>query len=629
MRLASLPFRPTRHPGEPAYAYCARVGGMNGLKTLTDCGYVFGFRSFEIIQGKDLSCIAALSREDVAALSFDTAKTAPDSVELRGERLFRRQWSVASRCKVCPACVRQDCAAPETFRRRLPRAWRRTFWDVRAIDVCVEHSVRLIESCEACGEALSYENAAVGRCPQRHDIAQFICEAVPEGETIGARYILARLGFANRIASAFLDDLELGRAIATMEAIGRAAMGIERYGEEASRASSGTIISAGFDIIQGMPERLPAVLDGLVDMSAQRPWRWGLLKAYGEFYEWLMDEPESAITDALRAGIVAHARDSDQVTFKSNTSIAGVVMASSKHIPLAEAAAECGMGTERFRRFCEARGILPTTRLRQGESAKISRAFVDQLKEMIAECFNAKELEVALGVSSAAARAIVDAGLVDPIVPAELRREFKFNVALFSVQSVRRLLDDLAARTQPGGANLTTLPNAASSLRVATSKAVDLVLAGRLAIRGYDGSAPGLQAFLIDRSELSKAIGQHLSDEFVPISVAAGQIGIKGETARALRDHKLLEATRHRNSLLVRRDKLQKFVDDHVTSQSLATKGGFGSASAATKQLKKVGLTPILPVELARQAIYRRSDAEAALVSWQELNSGAERATEH
>ena len=629
MRVATLPVRPIRHSGEPAYAYCARIGATNGLKTLTDCGHVFGFRSFEIIQGKALETVAELAGQDIAALSFDTARTAPDSVELRGERLFRKQWTIASQCKVCPMCIRQDLATPEKFRRRFPRAWRRTHWDIRALDVCVEHSARLIDACEACGDKLSYENAAVGRCPQRHDIAQFICEAVPEVETIGARYILGRLGFVNRIASAFLDDLELGRGIATMEAIGRAAMGIERYVEEASRASSGAIISAGFDVIQGLSERLPAVLDGLVGMSAQRPWRWGLLKAYGEFYEWLMDEPQSAITDALRAGVVAHAQDSDQVTFKANTSVAGVVIASSKYIPLAEAAAECDMGAERFRRFCEAQGILPTARLRQGESAKISRAFVDQLKDMIAECFNATELEVALGVSSAAARAIADAGLVDPIVSAEQRRELRFNVALFSVQSVRRLLDDLAARIQLGGEDLIPLPKAAATLRFATSKAVQLVLSGRLAIRGYDGSAPGLQAFLIDRCDLSKAIGQHLSDEFVPISVAADQIGIKGETAKALRDHKLLDATRHRNSLLVRRDTLQKFVDDHVTSQSLAAKGGFGSASAATKQLKKVGLTPILPVELARQAIYRRSDAEAALASWQQLKSGAARATEH
>lgn len=629
MRLATLPVRPIRNLGEPAYAYCARIGATNGLKTLTDCGYVFGFRSFEIIQGKDLQCVGGLSGQDVAALSFDTARTAPDSVELRGERLFRKQWTIASQCKVCPACVRQDLAAPEQFRRRFPRAWRRTFWDIRAIDVCVEHSARLINACEACGEALSYENCSVGRCPQGHDIAQFICEAVPECETVGARYILGRLGFASRIASAFLDELELGRTISTMEAVGRAAMGIDRHAEMASSASSGAILSAGFETIQRLPERLPATLDRLVAMSEQRPWRWGLLKAYGEFYQWVMDEPQSVIVDALRAGIVAHAHNSDRVTFKANTNVAGVLMASSKYVPLAEAAAECGMGTDRFRRFCEAHCVLQTTRLRQGESAKISRAFVDQLKDMISECFNATELEIALGVSSAAARAIAEAGLVDPIVPAEQRRELGFNIALFSVQSVRRLIDDLAARIQLGGDKLAALPKAAATLRFATSKAVELVLSGRLPIRGYDGSAPGLQAFLIDRSELSKAIGQQLSDEFVPITVAADKIGIKGETARALREHNLLAATRHRNSLLVRRDTLQKFVDDHMTSQSLAAQGGFGSASAATKQLKKVGLSPILPVELARQAIFRRTDAEAALDRWQRRESGAPRATEH
>jgi len=629
VRLATLPVRPIRHSGEPAYAYCARIGATNGLKTLTHCGYVFGFRSFEIIQGKGLECVAELARQDLAALSFDTAKTAPDSVELRGERLLRKQWTIASQCKVCPGCVRQDMAVPEQFRRRFPKAWRRTFWDIRAVDICLEHSARLIDACEACGEALSYENASVGRCTQGHDIAQFIYEPVPKAETLGAQYILGRLGFAERLASAFLDEVELGRAIATMEAFGRAAMGIERFAEQAPSASSGAILSAGFHTIQGLPERLPVILDGLVALSGQRPWRWGLLKAYGEFYEWLMDEPQSAIIDAVRTGIVAHAENSDQVTFKANTTVAGVTMASAKYVPLAEAAAKCGMGSERFRRFCEAQGVLPSARLRQGESARISRAFVDQFSEMIAECFNATELEIALGVSPAAARAIADEGLVDPIVPAEQRRELKFNVALFSVQSVRRLLDDLAARIELGGNNLTALPKAAATLRLATSKAVQLVLSGRLSIRGYDGSAPGLQAFLIDRSELSKAIGQQLSDEYVPITVAADQIGIKGETARALRDHNLLEATRHRNSLLVRRDILQRFVDDHVTSQTLAAKGGFGSASAATKQLKKVGLTPILPVEVARQAIFRRSEAEAALDRWQRLESGAPRATEH
>ena len=629
MRLASLPLRPMRHAGEPAYAYCARIGATNGLKTLTDCGYVFGFRSFEIIQGRELACVAELSGEDVATLSFDTAKTAPDLVELRGERLFRRQWTIASQCKVCAACVRQDVATPEQFRRRFPRAWRRTYWDIRAVDVCVQHSARLTDACEACGEALSYENASVGRCPQGHDIAQFICEAVPEGETLGARYILGRLGFADRVAAAFLDELELGRAITTMEAGGRAAMGIERHADDASSASSGAVVSAGFEAVQRLSERLPVILDGLVSLSSKRPWRWGLLKAYGEFYEWLMDEPSSAVVDALRTGVVTHAQNSDLVTFKANTNVAGVVMASAKHVPLTEAAAECGMGTERFRRFCEAQGVLPTTRLRQGESAKISRAFVDQFRGMIAECFNATELEIALGVSSAAARAIVEAGLVDPIIPAEQRRELKFNIALFSVQSVRRLIDDLAARIQLGGEYLAALPKAAATLRFATSKAVELVLSGRLPIRGYDGGAPGLQAFLIDRSELSKAIGRQLSDDYVPMTVAADQIGVKGETARALRDYNLLDATRHRNSLLVRRDTLQKFVDDHVTSQTLAARGGFGSASAATKQLKKVGLTPILPVELARQAIFRRSEAEAALERWHRLESGAPRATEH
>ncbi|MFC5509022.1 TniQ family protein [Bosea massiliensis] len=145
MRINYVAVYPARQDGEPAYAHLMRVAQANGVKRVATLAANLGLESYRLHMRSSLETIGSVGRSDAVSLSHDTATDDRDIVTLRGETLKRgTQWSSLSVRRACPACYAEDKQATEPYKRRLPRAWHRTWWDVAAVTACPVHYCRLI-----------------------------------------------------------------------------------------------------------------------------------------------------------------------------------------------------------------------------------------------------------------------------------------------------------------------------------------------------------------------------------------------------------------------------------------------------------------------------------------------------
>lgn len=111
--------------------------------------------------------------------------------------------------RVCPQCLAE---APH----------HRVIWDMRFVRSCVEHGVRLLAACPACGKMLDWRTPSVSGCgcQAAPDLSTVRTAPVHEEQLAGTRFLQAMLLGVEQPVPEFLVSLELNEVFSLLSKFG-------------------------------------------------------------------------------------------------------------------------------------------------------------------------------------------------------------------------------------------------------------------------------------------------------------------------------------------------------------------------------------------------------------------------
>lgn len=577
----SLTVIPVRNEGESAIGYLSRLAQTYGLTTTDKIAAEFGLGFFEVAAGKGLDTLVSETRCSKDGLQFDTGIPTSKIVELRGQSLYRRQWSATGRKKVCPMCFDDDRQFREPVRRRLPRAWHRTWWDVKAVGICSQHRTLLIDRCPACGLSLSRHRAAIDRCPQGHLLTGG--ERLPdEADLSGSAYILGRLGATKPIRCEILDKVGLGEAIAALETLG-AIMPAETVQQK---------LSAAFSIFQNWPHAFTALLDRKLSETHTTLGKWGAVARYGELHERLVNLRNNPIGREMRAALAQHAALNGVV---SGTKTIFGHQPRSDWVSLSDARRALGTGFEVAKRSAAELGLIPAQTGR-GTPILFRREAVQALADQRQTTLTSEDLSPRLGIGRTQARGIVKAGLIRPVTGSGLRR--------FRTEDIDGLIRDLKGEAPvlhlpPEGAAF--LNDACRVVRCSISMAARAILSGQMKAIGYSPSKKGLAALVITVRQLREFVKS--DKQMFTVTDTAAKIGVKWAVAKQLIDAGLISA----RGKLVPSGAIDNFQSTYISGSAIATSMKI-RPQTFLRMTRELDIKPAIAPPDCRQVFFLRSD---------------------
>lgn len=508
------------------------------------------------------------------ALSFDSGVTSPRIVQLRGEILGRRQWSMADGRKACPLCFAQDRAAASAPDRPTS-AWSRAWWDVKAVTACPKHGVVLSSAC-ACGQGLAFAEGRVDVCA-----CQKLIPAMPFAENIdGDRYLVGRLSAgsgdeAPRIPSPILDAMPLGDTITVMSGFGQILT-------EGATMPSSVRLSRGVKVFADWPDNLHQALDEIAIMRRDQG-RWGAEAAYGPITAMTRGLAQGEGSSALRQEIAKHAFTSGVA--RSAKPVLGIVGSTKAGVTLSQAQAALGIGHVRARRLF---GHEAATG--KGTPALLPSQVVQRLRQHIDERADLKDLQASLRVGKAQARSLIEAGLI--------RRDADGKVA---VGTGDVLVDALLTKCAP--VRGVPLPTACRRARTRLPDACKAILSGRIDAAEVIGER-GLARVAVAVPAL-RAVGKDVRSDGMTIEEASDRLGEKWQVVRDLVASGLI--ARDNNGKLDPKSVLA-FSRAYVPGAILAKK--FGTSPKHLPVMAALrGIRPAIAPPKARKAFYKATDA--------------------
>ncbi len=406
-----LTLRPRRNEGEGVPQYLARLAATNGYESLTAFLREFGLGEFGVMSGTMPDWGVLLpGRPDGAAGAGGLV--AGRWVTVSGRRIRRKQWSVHASPRICPQCWQADLAYDDE-RPGLLRNWQRTVWDVRPLTVCEVHGVELVDHC-SCGKPLSRKDWLLDRCQcglLLHDL-----EAVPiDAELMrGPGYIYDRLA-GRSTAVPLLDRVELGDAIAAMEIFGRAVFCEKAdLNDDARSPKHHALLSAGFEILDRWPNGAIELFDKMISHKTNDD-GWGVVQAYGPFYEMFRRIEPSSLRDEV-AGLLARHGVRNGVV-RSKKSAFGVTVSDRTTHSLRATAERLGLSYERTRREVQSRG-LDVNGIERGRPALVPETIVEKIEiDLASRGITASALRRQLAVGKGTFQDLVDRSLLCPRLP--------------------------------------------------------------------------------------------------------------------------------------------------------------------------------------------------------------------
>jgi hypothetical protein len=517
---------------------------------------------------------AGLDAEEVVRAS-PLIRARSRTVELHGEVLQLGDWSLRSRRR-CPICVQTD--ADDAGRIGIPAEWwatSRSWWDIRSIDVCPEHHVRMIDRCAACGTLHGWKcGLLVCRCGARNG-----ARACIEGDPAFSRYVLGRLSLCLPTSVPILDGMVLSEAVRTSELLGASRLTWSPTKPKRTYAEESEDRLQGLRIACDWPSGLLKSLDELVAGYALRP-ASGLIAAYGWVYsEMCMGDVSRATSDlvidvvrehAVRSGIIAS--DEDR--------LGGVVPATIT----AKMAAKClGYGYERTRRTLEQAGAIPTGS-RRGVAFALDPSAVRRLSSERRLPSSAR-----LSIGRTQARNLLRDERLRLAVPPD------------AGDRVSALVSVVRSLALPGDRQATVpLPLACRNMSVPLAAACRGIIDRKVRVR-LGGTDEGLRAVLVRQADLAALRAR--SDRMT-VQAIARESGLHHEAVRALvRCGAFGETERGQVSAVA----VRRFLDEHVTAAELSRDRNT-SPSAVRRTLERMGVVPAFGPPECRQLIYLRCD---------------------
>lgn len=317
---------------EPCHAAGARLGSRWGAADPLRFARELGHPLPGLAKGinvRAFSHAAGLNADEVEVHSpIVMAKTR--TVFLRGQVLRLGDWSMRTRRR-CPICVDEDRS--EAAQIGIPPEWwatSRAWWDIRSVDSCPEHGVRMIDHCGACGGLQTWRRGLLCcLCGAPHDRS-----VAEDADPSVSSYILSRLSYGPLMTVPVLDTMSLVDAIRTMELLG--ATRLERRAVKPRRKELDLPVDRlnGLSVAIGWPASFESKLDALV---ARRPAAApeGLLATYGWIYSDICvgDAPRAAadlVAPVLREHAVANgviARDEERLGASVPVTISATALA--------------------------------------------------------------------------------------------------------------------------------------------------------------------------------------------------------------------------------------------------------------------------------------------------------------
>ncbi|WGD52444.1 TniQ family protein [Bradyrhizobium sp. CB1650] len=573
-----IEIRPRRNSGEGAIGYLMRMARAHGIPKLPEMLLQLGIPWFKLAQGKQVDVVANAAAADLAALSYDTGIVADGKVLLRGERLYRGQWSVYAGRRACPGCLADDPIDP-----RLPRRWHRAWWDVQPLTVCPIHGARLLGSCARCGEHLDFRSTAIDRCSNGHALIEAGTSRAPIAACAGDEYLLSRLGAVPRIACRVLDSGTLGDAIQALDLVGAASLKGHAL-REARGIDRHVLLDAGYRVFAAWPAAFDAILDALLAASGIGPGRWGAAAAYGQFHSGLHELGNGLIATALKERTRRHAVANGVAISRM---VFGVVEPAKDLCSIKEAAGRLGLGFERARRELAGRGLVPQ-HTRRGTPVAIPRVAVENLLSERRATLGLRMVAKELRIGRMQARRLASAGVFGA-AGTILRGNLD--------QFIEKLSAIAPLVPQKDG---TPLPKGCRTARCGIDLAVDAILKGRIHVAGFCPGR-GLDGVLVRITDL-RQLGKDERDRMT-IDDAADLLELKWETVRGLIRLRLLRSGKDG----IARAAIEAFRRDFVLGVRLAQ-----AASLCSRTLMKVmfeaGISPAAAPPRCRQVFYRRLD---------------------
>jgi hypothetical protein len=459
----------------------------------------------------------------------------------------------------------------------IPEQWwvsSRAWWDVRSIDTCPEHGVRLTDCCEACGFLLDWRRGLLDcRCgaEQRGRSAQAADPSV-------ASYILARLSYACAKPVAILDGMSLVDAIRTMELLGAARLGWRAVRPRRSEDELPADRLHGLKFAVEWPAAFCRAVDVLV-ASRRSSSADGLMASYGWLYSEICvgDAPQAAahlVAPILREHAVAHgiiARDEDRLRAIVPPTITAT-----------EAAKRIGRSYAKTRRLLEARDAVPDGS-RRGVAFAIDPMIIASIVKSPISAPSAR-----LRVGRSQARIIIRDAEIAGALEVEGRPAHDLVPALL----------DRAMREHVKG--MIPLPLACRDMSVPLATACGSILSGQLRVARCGTIDDGLQAVLVSKTDLAQL---RADSDRIGVEAVARIGSIHHEAARHLVRVGAFGACIGRK---VDRAKVTRFFKEHVNASDLARSRGMSSARLA-RTLSALGVVPAYGPPTCRQLIYLRA----------------------
>lgn len=620
MRINYVAVYPARQNGEPAYAHLMRVAQANGVKRVATLATNLGLESYRLHMRSSLETIGSVGRSDSVRLAHDTATDDRDIVTLRGETLKRgTQWSSLSVRRACPACYAEDKQAAEPYRRRLPRAWHRTWWDVAAVTACPIHHCRLISRCPQCSEPFDPGRGTIDRCPNNHEISRFECVPADAQEVRSSAYVVGRLGGGPRISVPALDDMPLHWAIEAMEVLGYAAIErsfVKQYGD--SRGASSQACGIGLSVVEDIATAAPGLVSGLHE-GAHSVRGTGKEKAYGGFDKWAFGLPDGVLKGHLTKAIE---RDMASAGIGRAIRIAPV---EGSGISLSKAAQMIGTNVEWVRRVAIEKGFIEPRKRWKGAPITLSEQTVEIIREQKDKWLNLEETASRLGVEVTSMKRLLDAGHLDGITSDNPRVEGSAGSALWRISpdTVDGFVEKLARTLVPNQSPSLSLIEASFAASKSLTSVVGLILRGHLSVCAIDEGAKGLARLKVRILDIKAALQKDRGDMRTFLEASA-EIGLTPAAAKEVRDAGYLPFTKTGRRYAVSKQDIDKFNDLYTTSSKLAETFGLPGWQSADQLIRTIGIKAVGDRDFDKRFIYHRAEAEEAIRRWSASETKAE-----
>lgn len=620
MRINYVAVHPVRQDGEPAYAHFIRVAQANGVERVATLAASVDLESYRLHMRSSLETIAKVGRSHTSRLAHDTATDDRDFVTLRGEMLKRgTQWASLGVRRACPACFAEDKKAAEPHKRRLPRAWHRTWWDVTAVTACPVHYCRLISRCPQCSEPFDPGRGTIDRCPNNHEISRFECVPVDAQEVRASAYVVGRLGGGPRVNVPVLDDMPLHWAIEAMEVLGYAAAErsfVKQHGD--SRGASSQLCGIGLSVVEDLGISAPKLVAGLRE-GAHTVRGSGKQKAYGGFDTWALGLPDGALKRHLTKAI-----ERDMASAGIGRTIR-IAPAEGSGISLSKAAQMIGTHVDWVRRVAVEKRFIEPRRRWKGAPITLSEQTIEILRREKHAWLNLEETAARLRVDVYAMRRLLDARHLDGITSDNPRFEatsgaHQWRISPETVDGfIERLTQTLVENESPS----LSLVEASFAASKSLTSVVGLILRGHLSVCAIDHNAEGLARLKVRVVDIKAALQKDRGDMRTFLEASA-EIGLTPAAAKEVRDAGYLPFVKTGRRYAVSKEEIDKFNDLYTTSSKLAETFGLPGWQSADQLLRTIGIKPVGGRDFDKRYIYNRSESEEAIRGWSGSETKAE-----